>query len=177
MDKPQLILQTLATHGELSTFEIIELAAGKLKRGSTGHYLELLECQHTVTSKRKEDPDLIGYDRKYYTITEVGLELLTADPIMKNLYKIKASVPLPYLVFKVDYPTILATCGRIDLRLTNKKECDVLNASLWPTPGPDTKPSDPLPRIRYANMHHISQASNDQIRSWLVQFINEKPNE
>jgi PadR family transcriptional regulator, regulatory protein PadR len=84
-----LILDLLGD-GEHYGLEMIDLAAGKLKRGSIYVTLGRMEAKGFVTSRQEErQPGAIGLPRRLYTATAYGLKVRAAYELLREALALK----------------------------------------------------------------------------------------
>ena len=84
-----LVLDLLG-HGERYGLEMIDVAAGKLKRGSIYVTLGRMEAKGFVTSRQEErQPGAIGLPRRLYKATPYGLKVRAAYELLREALALK----------------------------------------------------------------------------------------
>ena len=84
-----LVLDLLG-RGERYGLEMIDLAAGKLKRGSIYVTLGRMETKGFVTSRQEErQPGAIGLPRRLYKATPYGLKVRAAYELLREALALK----------------------------------------------------------------------------------------
>jgi PadR family transcriptional regulator PadR len=84
-----LVLDLLGA-GERFGLEMIELAGGKLKRGSVYVTLGRMEAKGFVTSRQEErQPGSIGLPRRLYKATPYGLKVRAAYQLLREALALK----------------------------------------------------------------------------------------
>ena len=80
----------LLDQGERYGLEMIDLAGGKLKRGSVYVTLGRMEAKGFVTSRQEErQPGAIGLPRRLYKATPYGLKVRAAYQLLREALALK----------------------------------------------------------------------------------------